>query len=136
MADDVLLDTNVILRLLQADEPAQHKRAKRLFEEAAEGSVRLIVPSLVVAELGWVLGGFYKMDRSYVAAALKALCHTPNVVVIEAGVILRALEIFVSHKVDFVDAYLVALAEEARIKRLATFDRKHFRRFLHLSLVP
>jgi predicted nucleic acid-binding protein len=35
-----------------------------------------------------------------------------------------------------VDAYLVALAEETKTPVLATFNKKDFRRFPHLKLIP
>jgi predicted nucleic acid-binding protein len=136
MADDVLLDTNVILRLLRADQPSHHAEARRLFEQAREGKLRLLVPTLVVAEVVFVLQGFYRLDRAEISELLRDLVATPNVVLFEAETVVRATEIFGARRVDFVDAYLAALAEETRTTRLATFNKRDFRRFPWLKLIP
>ncbi len=49
---------------------------------------------------------------------------------------LHSVEIYTAHKIDFVDAYLVALAKETKTAHLATFNKKHFRRFPQLKLIP
>lgn len=136
MADEVLLDTNIILRFLRGDNEVQYTEARRLFEQATAGKIRLLLPSLVVAEVVWTLEGFYHTSRRYIAEVLEALFATPNVILFEPRVIPRATELFAAHAVDFVDAYLVSLAEETKTTRLATFNKKHFRRFPQLKLIP
>jgi predicted nucleic acid-binding protein len=136
MADDVLLDANVILRLLRADQPSQHAEARRLFEQAREGKLRLLLATLVVAEVVFVLDGFYKLKRAEILNLLRDLFATPNVTLLEPRTVTRAAEIFGVHNVDFVDAYLAALAEESKTTMLATFNRRDFRRFPWLNLIP
>jgi uncharacterized protein len=136
MTEDVLLDTNVILRHALGDDPKHQNQAKRLFEQAGEGAIRLIVPSLVIAQVVWTLESFYRASRAYVGGLLKALLDTPGVSAAEPRVASRCLEIYRAHNVEIVDAYLVALAEETRTPVLATFNKKDFRRFPHLKLIP
>ncbi len=136
MGEDVLLDTNVILRLLTSDHPAHHAEARRLFEQARQGTLRLVVPTLVVAEVVFMLQGFYKLSRAEIARLLKDLIATPNVHLIEARTVSRATELFGAHGVDFADAYLAALAEESKITTLATLNKRDFRRFSWLKLIP
>jgi len=136
MASDVLLDTNVILRLLRADEPAHHAQARRLFEQAGEGKLRLVIPALVVAEVVFVLQGFYKLSRLEIAQLIRDLATTPGVVLPDMGVIMLAAELFGRHGIDFADAYLAALARESKTATLATFNKRDFRRFSWLNLLP
>lgn len=136
MADDVLLDTNVILRLLRADQPSHHAEARRLFDRARAGELRLIVPTLVVAEVVFVLQAFYRLDRARIAELLRDLAATPNVVLLESKAVMHAAEIFGTHRIDFADAYLAALAEETGIVNLATFNQRDFRRLPWLKLIP
>ena len=136
MADDVLLDTNVVLRFVLGDTEVHHERATRLFRQADEGRVRLLLPSLVVAQVVWTLESFYQASREYITGVMRALLATPGVMLLEPRVISRCVEIYSAHKVEIVDAYLVALAEETKTLTLATFNRRHFRRFPHLKLVP
>jgi predicted nucleic acid-binding protein len=46
------------------------------------------------------------------------------------------MEVYGAHHIEIVDAYLVALAEETKTPVLATFNKKDFRRFPHLKLIP
>lgn len=136
MVEEVLLDTNVILRHALGDDPSHRKQARRLFEEAGEGSLRLLVPSLVIAQVVWTLESFYKAEREYIVGLLQALLATPGVTAIEPRVVRRCVEIYGAHNIEIVDAYLVALAEETKTPVLATFNKRDFRRFPHLKLIP
>jgi predicted nucleic acid-binding protein len=136
MLNDVLLDTNVILRLLRADHPVHHAEARRLFEEADIGKLRLSVPVLVVAEVVFVLHGFYGIRRAEIAKLINDLTASPGVVLLESSVVMRAVEIFGAQGIDFADAYLAALAQETRTTTVATFNKRDFRRFEWLKLVP
>jgi predicted nucleic acid-binding protein len=136
MADDVLLDTNVILRFVLGDDQAHQEQAKRLFRQAVDGEVRLLLPTLVLAQVVWTLESFYQASRKYITNVLCALLATPGVISQEPRVIPRCVEIYSAYNVEIVDAYLVALAEESKTFTLATFDRRHFRRFSNLKLIP
>lgn len=136
MVEEVLLDTNVILRHALGDDPSHRKQARRLFEEAGEGSLRLLVPSLVIAQVVWTLESFYKAGREYIVGLLRALLATPGVTAIEPRVVRRCVEIYGAHNIEIVDAYLVALAEETKTPVIATFNKRDFRRFPHLKLIP
>ncbi|MGO9271657.1 MAG: PIN domain-containing protein [Terriglobia bacterium] len=136
MVEEVLLDTNVILRHALADDPAHQQQARRLFEQAGEGKLRLLVPSLVIAQVVWTLESFYRASREYIAGLLRALLATPGVTAIEPRVASRCIEIYRAHNLEIVDAYLVALAEETKTSVLATFNKRDLRRFPHLKLIP
>ena len=136
MANDVLLDTNLILRFVLGDNETHQQQAKRLFQRATEGEVRLLLPTLVLAQVVWTLESFYRASRTYITNVLDALLATPGVIFLEPRVIRRCVEIYSAYSVEIVDAYLVALAEETKALTVATFNRRHFRRFSHLKLVP
>jgi uncharacterized protein len=136
MIEEVLLDTNVILRHALGDDPTHGRQARRLFEQAGEGTLRLLVPSLVIAQVVWTLESFYRANREYITGLLQALLETPVVTALEPRVAARCLEVYGTHNIEIVDAYLVALAEETKTPVLATFNKKDFRRFPHLKLIP
>lgn len=116
----IALDTNVVVRLLVADDAAQARRARRLLEA---GEV-LVVPT-VLLETEWVLRGAYGMKRSDIAAVLRGLLGLPSVVVSCADEVACALDWF-ERGVDFADALHLALAAEAAA--FATFDECLVRR--------
>jgi len=136
MVEEVLLDTNVILRHALGDDASHRRQALRLFEQAGEGTLRLLVPSLVIAQVVWTLESFYRASREYIAGLLEALLDTPGVTALEPRVVSRCIEIYRGYNIEIVDAYLVALAEETKSPVLATFNKKDFRRFPHLKLIP
>ena len=136
MVEEVLLDTNVIVRHALGDDPSHRQQARRLFEQAGEGSLRLLVPSLVIAQVVWTLESFYQAGREYITGLLQALLDSPGVTALEPRVAARCLEIYGAHNIEIVDAYLVALAEETKTPVLATFNKRDFRRFRHLKLIP
>ncbi len=81
----VTVDTNVLVRLVMADDEAQARRAARLF--AGADVVAVGAQSLV--ELVRVLRGLYRLTSADVAIALRTLLETEKVVVdrpaVEAG---------------------------------------------------
>lgn len=63
------LDTNVLIRHLTGDPPAQARRARAFLAAADE----LLVPDLIVAEVVYVLESFYEVARERVAQLVRAV---------------------------------------------------------------
>ena len=53
-----LLDTNVVLRFLLRDEPRMATAAEALFARAERGEVKLLIDSVILAEVLFVLQSF------------------------------------------------------------------------------
>ena len=113
------LDTNVLIRHLTGDPPAQARRARAFLATADE----LLVPHLIVAEVVYVLESFYEVAREQVAQLVRAVIGFPAVVVVDAPLLLRALEVYELDRIDFAEAYLVASAEASGVGTIASFDR-------------
>jgi predicted nucleic acid-binding protein len=113
------LDTNVLVRHLTGDPPEMAVPATAAL---ADGEQLLLV-DLVVAECVYVLESFYEVERVQVAALMRAAIALPSVTVIDAGVLLRALEVYEVERLDFAEAYLVANAEATGVGRILSFDR-------------
>ena len=114
-----LLDTNVLVRHLTGDPPAQAQRATALFA----GDDELILTDLVLAELVYVLESYYERPRHEIADAARALFALPSVAS-DHEVLLRAIELYESARLDFADAYVCAVAEISGIEMVASFDRR------------
>ncbi|MFT3789914.1 MAG: type II toxin-antitoxin system VapC family toxin [Rudaea sp.] len=81
----IVADTNVLLRVVTGDDPAQARVATRALERA-----ELVAVSLhALCELAWVLQRSYGVSRADTAAAIRQLAETRNVAVdrpaVEAG---------------------------------------------------
>jgi predicted nucleic acid-binding protein len=113
------VDTNVLIRHLTGDPPAQARRATTFLEQADE----LLLPDLTVAEVVYVLESFYEVDRTRVAELVRAIVGFPAMVLIDEPVLLRALEVYEVNRLDFADGYLMATAEASGVGVIASFDR-------------
>jgi predicted nucleic-acid-binding protein len=113
------LDTNVLIRHLTGDPPAQARRATAFLERADE----LLLPDLIVAEVVYVLESFYELKPKRVTEVVRAVIAFTAVVVVDEALLLRALEVYEVERIDFAEAYLVASAEASGVKSIASFDR-------------
>ena len=76
-----------------------------------------------MAETVYVLESFYEVERAQVASLIRAALAFPAIEVVDEELILRALEVYEVHRIDFADAYLVAIAERSDVGAIASFDR-------------
>jgi predicted nucleic acid-binding protein len=113
------VDTNILIRHLTGDPPDQAARATRFLTAADE----LLLADLAVAEVVYVLESFYEVPRARVAELVRAILAFPAVVVLDPAMLLRALEVYETARLDFAEAYLVAQAERSGVGVVASFDR-------------
>jgi predicted nucleic acid-binding protein len=113
------IDSNVLVRHLTGDPPAQAAAATALLASAEE----LHLPDLVLAEVVYMLESYYKVPRKRVAELGRAIVGFPAVVVGDEALLLRALEVYEVDRLDFVEGYLVACAESSPLGTIASFDR-------------
>ena len=123
-----VVDTNLLVRYLTEDDPVKAKAVDELLARAEQGQERLLVPSVVVAELVWVLESYYKMDTDQVAELVEAMLSTPGLDVQDAPLIRAALVTYLADKVDFIDAWIMEFARSRKVDRVYTFDKRHFKR--------
>lgn len=114
-----LVDTNVLIRHLTGDPPDLASRATAYL--AADET--LVLPDLILAEVVYVLESFYEVPRNRVAELARSIITFGNIQTVDAGLLLRAVEVYEVHRIDFSDAYLVALAETDGVGDIASFDR-------------
>jgi predicted nucleic acid-binding protein len=119
VTETAFVDTNVLVRHLTGDPPALAAAATR-FLASAEA---LLLADLVAAEVAYVLESYYEAPRERVATALRATIAFPAIRTVDAGLLLRAVELYESARLDFAEAYLVASAERSGVGVVASFDR-------------
>lgn len=119
----IAVDTNVLVRLLVADERSQHLRAVRLFDEQAHEPGSLWVSQVVLAELGWVLSRTYGRTRAEVAQAVRALAGNATVSLEQPRAVEQAVGLYESSRADLADCLLAARAQVEGLQGVFTFDR-------------
>lgn len=113
------VDTNILVRHLTGDPAGMAARATRYLEVESA----LLLTDLVVAETVYVLESFYEAPREQVAEATRSLLALDSVVSVDPALLLRALEIYETERLDFAEAYLVACAESTGVNKVASFDK-------------
>lgn len=113
------VDTNVLIRHLTGDPADMAARATAYLRSESE----LLLTDLIAAETVYVLESFYEAPRLQIANALRSLVAFDSVVCVDAALLLRAIEVYETDRIDFAEAYLVACAESTGVAVVASFDR-------------
>lgn len=115
-------DTNVLVRVLVGDDPAQTHAAERAFlKHTKSGGV--YVSLIVLAEVAWVLSAAYQWDRASIFARLHQLVRTRGVQVEALELVEIALTQYAAGKADLPD-YLILASAQAVGAGLLTFDKR------------
>ncbi len=113
------VDTNILVRHLTGDPPGMAARATAYLAEEPE----LLLTDLVAAETVYVLESFYEVPRDQIAQAVRSLLAFSSIVCVDPVLLLRAVEVYETARIDFAEAHLVACAESTGVGRIASFDR-------------
>ncbi len=133
-AEKVFADTNLFLRYLTNDVPAQADAVESLLRRAGQKQIKLITTSLVIAEIVWTLESFYNLPREDIQSKIFAILHTPGLQVTDSDLISNAVDWYAEKNVDFIDAYNAAWMLREGVGKAYTFDKKHFSRFQEITV--
>jgi predicted nucleic-acid-binding protein len=122
------VDTNVVVRYLTRDDPAQFALAVATMEDGAA-----FVGLTVLLETEWVLRSIYGYRPTRVVAALRGLAGLRTVTLEDESLVGVALQ-WVEEGLDFADALHLARAQSC--EAFITFDRDLATHAAELSAVP
>jgi predicted nucleic-acid-binding protein len=111
----IALDTNVIVRLVTADDSGQLKAAREVFETGD-----LWVCKTAFLETEWVLRYNYELSRTAIREVFRRLLGYPRLQVEDRRAVLRALTLY-DQGLDFADALHLASSGDA--DQFATLDQ-------------
>ena len=118
------LDTNVLVRYLTQDDPAQARRANAAIAEHAASGQRCYISQIVLCELTWVLGESYDQTKADLVKTLDLILATKQFEIGGKDLVRAALDAFRDGRGDFAD-YLIGLQHgEAGCAETITFDRR------------
>ncbi|MGH9517293.1 MAG: PIN domain-containing protein [Terriglobales bacterium] len=115
------LDSNVIVRFLVQDDPAQSAAASQLFDTLipdAPGFVSIIT----IVELVWVLQSCYEAERDDIESAIEGLLRTRELIVERADLVWQSLRSFTKGNADFADCMIERCGQAAGCDYTMTFD--------------
>jgi len=117
------LDTNVVVRYITHDDPAQTAAAVRMMDSLSPdlpGFLSLIV----IAELVWVLEGSYHFRKNEVEKVLELLLRSKELIIERAELVWQALRKFSSTRADFADCLIERSGHAADCQHTLTFDQR------------
>ena len=116
------LDTNVLIRYLTRDDPAQSATAikfVRSLTSEAPGFVSLVV----AVEVTWVLESCYGFKKTQIEEVLEGLLGSQELLLERADLVWQALRIFRNSRAGFSDCVIERCSHAAGCSYIATLDR-------------
>ena len=112
----IRVDTNYIVRYLIDDDSEMADIAEELLT-----TKNIFISNEILAEVVYVLRGVYNIAKTEIAQSLTELIRFDNISVSNRYVIEKALFLYRTKNLDFVDCLLCAYAS---LDEIATFDKK------------
>jgi|SRR5271166_735075 len=117
------LDTNIVVRYLTQDDPAQTAAAAKVMDSLSPDSPGFL-SLVVIAELVWVLEISYRFKKSEIERVLETLLRSKELTIERAGIVWQAFRKFNASRADFADCLIERSGHAAECQYTVTFDRK------------
>lgn len=123
-----LIDTNIILRFLTADENPRFKGVYELFSRLEDNLEKVELKALIFFQTIFVLKSFYKVNRKDIYNLMNDIISLPGIYMEKKSLYKRTLEIFKTENIEIIDSYLLACMEQHPDAALYSYD-ENFNRF-------
>jgi predicted nucleic-acid-binding protein len=117
------LDTNLLIRLLVADDPEQMARVRTFLASRPPGE-QLFVNRIVVCELVWTLRRRFRFDRGQIAEVVDRILKSRSLMIEDYDALGFALYLYRTSSADLADCLLGVTNGFHGCERTVTFDRK------------
>lgn len=120
-----VLDTNVLLDFFIDRDDHKHRDCDSLMASVKAGEIKAVILSVVVAEVAWVMGSFYKIDRKDIAKTLDVLMQMKGITIVEHYSWTGVLGDYSRTKVKFIDAMIANIKQvESKKWKVVSYDRE------------
>ena len=125
IAKKILIDTNVILRLLLSDVKEQAMVSEKIFRRINKGEAKGILSILVINEIVNVLDNFYNVPKGKIINSILEIISIKNIEILEINKkeLIQILNNALRWGVDFTDAYLLWTGKKDN-QNITSFDKK------------
>ena len=117
------LDTNVIVRYIAQDDPAQSAAATRIFEGIISDKNHGFITSIALCETLWVLSRAYGQPREKLVEVIEALLKADNLELEHRDLVWNAKEDFRNGNADFSDYLIARIGKAQGASTTLSFDR-------------
>jgi len=130
----IYADTNIFLRYLTSEPAELAEKVSGFFKKMESGIYKLYVCDMVISELVYVLEKVFELSKKEINEKIKALILKKNIIMENKQVIYKALDVYMDHNINFVDAYIYCHSSRKRVNKVFSFD-EHFRRFDDIEII-
>ena len=116
------VDTNVLVRYLVQDDPAQGRKAAAYIEDAAAAGEQILIGNIVLCETVWVLDSAYGYPKDEIAAAIEKVLQSGTFQFETKDIVWTALEEYRALRADFADCVIGRVHRSLGCEPTATFD--------------
>jgi predicted nucleic-acid-binding protein len=117
------IDTNLLVRYLTQDDPAQSKKASAVIEKALAGESGVFINHVVLCEVVWVLDRAYGFPRVTLGDVLEKILQGKQFEIEDKPTAWQALNDFKSSKADYADCLIGVKNRKAGCTTTLTLDR-------------
>jgi len=121
------LDTNILVRYLAQDDPAQSATATDVIERRLTEENPGFIGVVAMVETVWVLDRAYGLTAQEIATAVERILQSDVLVVENEQEVFTAMIALRQGRGSFADALVAALGARAGCSRTLTFDRAALR---------
>ncbi len=118
------IDTNVLVRVIVADDPGQAAVARDFIRDRCTPDDPGFVSNIVLAELAWILAQSYGYSRIEIADAIERIMETLQLQVESPTDVASALADYRAGPAGFSDCLIGHINHTADCSHTVTFDRK------------
>lgn len=117
------LDTNILVRLLTADEPSQLQTATALLSRYEGQANSFYINDIVLVELVWVLRRLYQLTQHDVLQAIQSLLASDAFVFEDRTRLNQVITRCNEQSLDFADTMIALKNVNANCEYTASFDK-------------
>jgi predicted nucleic-acid-binding protein len=118
------IDTNVVVRLLVADDERQADAAASYVKAHCSSEDPGLLSNVVLTECAWVLADVYEYSRTQIAEAIEGLLSTAQLQAANPAGVVTALQRYRGSSADFADCLIGVINAQDGCDYTVTFDRR------------
>jgi predicted nucleic-acid-binding protein len=100
------IDSDIFLRVLIKEK--KFEECYKILDLVRKNKIKAITSSLVLAEIDWVLEGFYKFEKMEVIEGLKSILKLRGLKIFDKINPSLAIELYQSYNIKFIDALIAS----------------------------
>lgn len=122
MKSIICIDTNIIIRFLQADHPDLSPKAREIILGAESGKYNIYFDEVMIAETVWVLTSHYAWPKIEVVKKLHQLISRKWAINPRKNLVSRVLKLYSNTKLSYIDCWISEVSKTNKLK-FETFDK-------------